>query len=175
MGFLGKINLNKMNLGHKNEQKNCGNEQQQHDNHESEKSASEHYIEYLHELNEVVKKSSEFAPLINKAGNWDLRAFSELLEYLVDDREEEVKKHNYYKNRLESLREKYNELVRYINETGNDEAYQKWKQAQKQGRPKKAIDWERYDLLVRAQLNQKEIAQHLGVSPNTLRKLLRER
>lgn len=173
MDFLG-INLNKMNLGHKNEQQNCGNEAQQHDSHESEKGAREHYIEYLHELNHDAIDGG-FTPLINSEGKWDLRGISELFEYLVDDREEEAKKHNYYKNRLGSLREKYDELVRYINATGNDEAYQKWKQAQKQGRPKKTIDWERYDLLVRAQLNQKEIAQHLGVSPNTLRKLLRGR
>ncbi len=174
MAFWEKTKLNDMDLGGKNKQTRTA-EQAQHEDSEAErKSAEQARIEYMKEVNQWAIANG-YTPLINAENRWDLGAISEFLQMIVELNEKNYASRNHYKARYDSLREKYDELAEYLSVTGNDEAYQKWREAQRQGRPKKAIDWERYDLLLRAQLTQKEIAQHLGVSANTLRKLLRER
>lgn len=98
--------------------------------------------------------------------------FMEVLEKTCD---EHFASRNYYKSRYNSLKAKYDELGEYMEHINATDGYEKWKSAQAHGRPRKTIDWEQYDLLTKAHVNQKQKAQILGVSPNTLRKLLKER
>lgn len=174
MAFWEKTKLNDMDLEHKNRQQQEQGQAQQGDGNEVRKSAEQEASDYLKVVSEWAVNNGH-SPLINASNRWDLPAIAEVIQAIVELNEKHYASRNHYKARYESLREKYDELAEYLSVTGNDEAYKKWREAQRQGRPKKTIDWERYDLLLRAQLTQKEIAQHLGVSANTLRKLLKER
>lgn len=174
MALWDKTKLNDMVYGQKNNQTQTAEQAQQTAGNEETRSAEQEAVSYLKEVSEWAVNNGH-PPLINASNRWDLSAIAEVIQAIVELNEKHFASRNHYKARYDSLREKYDELAEYLSVTGNDEAYQKWKEAQKQGRPKKSIDWERYDLLLRAQLTQKEIAQHLGVSANTLRKLLKER
>lgn len=80
---------------------------------------------------------------------------------------------------LKQLRREKNAEIKalksYIAESGNDEGYQRWKKAQKNGRKKSVIDWEKYDTLKSVGLTEKDCAKYLGVSVSTLRTRVKER
>lgn len=113
-------------------------------------------VEQYSELNESI---------IDSNGNLDIDALLRIAGSFYNIAKREQTKRRKAVKDLKAMQEAMTQI----------DGYQKWKEAQKAGRAPKRIDWTQYDLLVQAKANQKQIAAILGVSPNTLRKLVKER
>ena len=160
--------LENMNL--KNAQSNAGETKQQSVN----TTPVEGWRETLSFAEEVAENFS-LPKLKNPDGKYNLQAIAALFEALFEYSDKLTNSREYYKARYEKLKQEQQALVSYLESNKSLDEFAKWKAAQKAGRPHKTVDWKKYDLLNQAGLTQKEIAQHLGVSPNTLRKLVGER
>ena len=126
-------------------------------------------------INEIIKRHEDifgFSTLLNDEGKYLLQRIDHAFNILLDDMADGQSEIQWQREKIKRLEIKIKDLKNYIIATGHDSEYEKWKKAQGQGRKPKTIDMERYNLLEKAQIPKKEIAKLLGVSPNTLRKIL---
>lgn len=122
-----------------------------------------------------VTERLKIQPLVAQNGQWSLEGLAELIDRLHFQNKVLSTQLKSAKSTIEDLRKKLKEMESFNLTFGHDEAYEKWKKAQRTGRTPKTVDWEKYDHLVAAGLAQKDILQYLGISGNTLRKKLKER
>lgn len=101
-------------------------------------------------------------------GGYTYRTTYKMVRYALDLYENE-------KDETEKLRKEIDKLEAHIAKIDGDDGYRRWKKAQRNGREKKQIDWERYDKLKGVGLTEKDAAKYLGVSVSTLRTRLKER
>ena len=128
---------------------------------------------FLEELEKILPEDSGYT--LRYEGKWYRLGIAHFLRDVWEDNqrlEDELRK---AQELTRKAREENARLKHYLKQLDGLEGYAKWMKAQKQGRKPKEINIDRYHLLKKAKVNQKEIAKLLGVSPNTLRKILREK
>ena len=125
----------------------------------------------LEEVNEWAV--GENLPSLIQDGKWVTLNIAYLAGVMFDyciDTANDIKK---AQDLTRKAREENARLKHYLKQLDGLEGYAKWLKAQKQGRKPKDINWEKYEILKKANINQKDMARLLGVSPNTLRKILK--